>query len=54
MSNKQKREIMSKEIRLLYYNDYLYENSIITKLEHDRMNLVILSKCGKCKMVNTV
>lgn len=45
--NKLKLEIMSREIRLLYYNDYLFENGVITKREHDRMNLDIISLCGK-------
>ncbi|MEE1239878.1 MAG: hypothetical protein UHO61_08145 [Acutalibacteraceae bacterium] len=45
--NKLKREIMTRELRLLYYNNYLLENGIISKREHDRMNLAIISKCGK-------
>lgn len=45
--NKLKREIMTRELRLLYYNNYLLENGIISKREHDRMNLAIILKCGK-------
>ena len=45
--NKLKHEIMTRELRLLYYNNYLLENGIISKREHDRMNLAIISKCGK-------
>lgn len=42
-----KLEIMTRELRLLYYNNYLFNNGVITKREHDRMNLAIISKCGK-------
>jgi len=45
--NKLKIEIMSREIRLLYYNNYLLNNGVITKREHDRMYLAIISKYGK-------
>ena len=45
--NKLKLEVMSREIRLLYYNDYLFEQGVITKREHDKMNLDIISLCGK-------
>ena len=45
--NKLKLEIMTRELRLLYYNNYLLENDVITKREHDKMNLAIISKCGK-------
>lgn len=45
--NKLKREIMTRELRLLYYNNYLWANGTISKREHDRMNLAIISKCGK-------
>lgn len=45
--NKLKLEIMTRELRLLYYNNYLLDNKVITKREHERMNLVIISKCGK-------
>ena len=47
MKNELKREIMTREIRLLYYNNYLFEKGIITKREHDKLNLAIISKCGK-------
>ena len=46
-NNKQKNEIITREIRLLYYNNYLLNNSVITKREFDKMNLIIISKCGK-------
>ena len=45
--NKLEVEIMIRELRLLYYNNYLFKNGIITKREHDKMNLEIISKCGK-------
>ena len=45
--NKLKLEIMTRELRLLYYNNYLLENDVITKREHDKMNLAIISKYGK-------
>ena len=45
--NKLKLEIMTRELRLLYYNNYLLENGVITKREHDKMNLAIISKSGK-------
>ena len=45
--DKLKLEIMTRELRLLYYNNYLFNNDVITKREHDRMNLAIISKCGK-------
>ncbi len=45
--NKLQLEIMTRELRLLYYNDYLFKNNVISKREHDKMNLAIISKCGK-------
>ncbi len=45
--NKQKTDIMTREIRLLYYNNYLLKNGVITKREFEKMNLAIISKCGK-------
>lgn len=45
--NRLKLEIMTRELRLLYYNDYLFKNDVITKREHDKMSLVIISKYGK-------
>ena len=45
--NKLKLEIMTRELRLLYYNNYLFKNGVITKREYDKMNLSIISKCGK-------
>lgn len=45
--NKLKLEIMTRELRLLYYNNYLLNNGVITKREHEKMNLAIISKCGK-------
>ena len=44
--NKLEVEIMTRELRLLYYNDYLFKNGVITKREHDKMNLAIISKYG--------
>ncbi len=45
--NKLKLEIMTRELRMLYYNNYLLENNVITKREHDKMYLAIISKYGK-------
>ena len=45
--NKLKLEIMTRELRLIYYNNYLLENNVITKREHDKMYLAIISKYGK-------
>ncbi len=42
-----KLEIMAQELRLLYYNNYLFNSGVITKREHDKMNLAIIAKCGK-------
>ena len=39
--------ISAKQIILNYYNDYLFKNGVITKREHDKMNLAIISKYGK-------
>ena len=38
---------MTRELRLLYYNNYLFNSGVITKREYDKMNLAIISKCGK-------
>lgn len=45
--SKLKLEITTRELRLLYYNEYLLKNGVITKREHDKMNLAIISKYGK-------
>ena len=45
--NKLELEIMTRELRFLYYNNFLYKKGVITKREHDKMNLEIISKCGK-------
>ena len=42
IDNKLILEIMTIKIRLLYYNDYLFKNGVITKREHDKMNLAII------------
>ena len=42
-----KLDIMTRELRLLYYNNYLFNSGVITKREHDKMNLAIISKYGK-------
>lgn len=39
-----KLEIMTRELRLNYYNNYLLENGIITKREHNTMNLIIMKE----------
>ena len=45
--NKLQLEIMTRELKLLYYNNYLLKHGVITKREHDKMNLAIISKYGK-------
>ena len=37
----------TKLIRLIYYNDYLLKEGMLTNLEHQKMNNVIISKYGK-------
>ena len=44
--NQVRIDIMAREIRMLYYNNYLYEKGIITKREYEKMNLAIIEKCG--------
>ncbi len=39
----------TREIRLQYYNDYLLAKGVITKREHDKMFLQIISICSKGK-----
>jgi hypothetical protein len=45
--SKLKLEITTRELRLLYYNNYLFEKGVITKREHSKMNQAIIAKCGK-------
>ena len=45
--NEQQLKVMTEEIRLIYYNNYLFQNGIISKREHEMMNLAIIEKCGK-------
>ena len=45
--NNAKLKTVTRKIRMIYYNDYLFENGIITKSEHSRMNNAIISKYGK-------
>jgi hypothetical protein len=45
--DKLRLEIMTRELRLLYYNDYLLSNGVITKREHNKMYLAIIGECGK-------
>lgn len=40
-------EIITKELRMLYYNNYLLKHGVITSREHSKINLAILAKCGK-------
>ena len=40
-------EIITKELRMLYYNNYLLKHGVITSREHSKMNRAILAKCGK-------
>ena len=44
--DKLKLEIMTRELRLIYYNDYLLKNDIISKREHEKMYLTIISEYG--------
>ena len=45
--NTLKLKIMARELRLIYYNDYLLKNGVITKHEHDKMYLAVISKRQK-------
>lgn len=45
--NTLKLEIMARELRVIYYNDYLLKNGVITKREHDKMYLAVISKRQK-------
>lgn len=47
--NKLRRDIMAEEIRLIYYNNYLLENGVITDREHNKMYSAILSHVGNRK-----
>lgn len=42
-------EIMTREIRLLYYNNSLYEKGVIGKREYEQINLAVIEKYGKKK-----
>lgn len=44
--NKLKLEILTRELRLGYYNDYLLEKGVISKREHSAMNLAIMKEAG--------
>ena len=52
--NKSALEIMTRELRLLYYNNYLLKSDVITSREHDKLNLAIISKYGKRMRNETV
>lgn len=45
-NNSIKFEITTRELRLLYYNNYLLQREVITKREHEKMNIAIISKYG--------
>ena len=50
--NNIKLEIITRQLRMLYYNDYLLKHGVITKREHDKMNIAIISKHGAKKRNN--
>ena len=50
--NNIKLEIITRELRMLYYNDYLLKHGVITKREHDKMTIAIISKHGAKKRNN--
>ena len=52
--NKLALEVMTRELRLLYYNNYLLKNDVITSREHDKLNLAIILKYGKRMRNETV
>lgn len=35
---------ITRELRLLYYNNYLFQNGIISKRDYEKMNSVIIIK----------
>ena len=43
---------VSRFIRLNYYNNFLFENGIITEREHQRMNNAILTKYQRTTHIN--
>ena len=38
---------MTRLIRLIYYNDFLLKEGVLTNREHQRMNNTIISRYGK-------
>ena len=46
-NQKLKTDMMTRKLRWLYNNDYLFAKGVITKREHGSMNLAIISKYGK-------
>lgn len=47
--DQRQRDIVAEEIRLIYYNNYLLENGVITEREHNKMYSAILSHVGNRK-----
>ena len=49
LNDKQNIVSVTREIRLQYYNDYLYKKGVITKREHDAMFHIIIESCYKAQ-----
>ena len=37
----------TRELRLLYYNNYLLQNGVISRRDHEKMNSAIIAKNNK-------
>lgn len=47
-------KIMSEEMWLKYYNNYLFENNLISVEQRDKMILAIESRCGQKRKQNKI
>lgn len=47
MNNQQKQNIMAEEIWLNYFNNYLFENRVISENERNKMKNQISARCNK-------
>ena len=45
MNTETQKKVMLEQIRLSYYNNYLYEKGVITENERNRMKNMIASNC---------
>jgi len=54
MNNSQKKTVMAEEIRLNYFNNYLFEKSIITEDERNNIKNQISSRCDNKRKVERI